>query len=391
MIFQTLDDKTECVGVYVDGKLHFDKIPEDLTHTWKYAGSMADPNIKYAWLYCEGLPLQEACPEDHKERLEAVRRKLRAYKKSLVIAKVDLNDHCVFDLIPKDFLMELCEAKNLVTQHVFDTYPKPRNYSHLCDVQRLIHKIKHQRLNLNNKGCRHLYMSHATGHKINGWINRPQYVDYNLFGTVTGRLTTFENSFPMLTLKKVFRRIIKPHNDLFVSYDYNGAEIRTLLHLSGKKQPEGDIHQWNIDHVFKREIDRDLAKTLFFGWLYNPDSTMFDQTVYDKEKLLDHWYTDGYITTPYKRRIKVSKRKAFNYLIQSTTADRVLEKAVIIDELLESKKSFISHIMHDEIVLDFHKDDVKMLPVIKNIFETEDFKTNIKGGKNYFDLEAMTP
>ena len=27
MIFQTLDDKTECVGVYVDGKLHFDKIP----------------------------------------------------------------------------------------------------------------------------------------------------------------------------------------------------------------------------------------------------------------------------------------------------------------------------------------------------------------------------
>jgi DNA polymerase I-like protein with 3'-5' exonuclease and polymerase domains len=118
---------------------------------------------------------------------------------------------------------------------------------------------------------------------------------------------------------------------------------------------------------------------------------MFDQTVYDKEKLLDHWYTDGYITTPYKRRIKVSRRKAFNYLIQSTTADRVLEKAVIIDELLESKKSFISHIMHDEIVLDFHKDDVKMLPVIKNIFETEDFKTNIKGGKNYFDLEAMTP
>ena len=210
-------------------------------------------------------------------------------------------------------------------------------------------------------------------------------------GTVTGRLTTFENSFPMLTLKKVFRRIIKPHNDLFVSYDYNGAEIRTLLHLSGKKQPEGDIHQWNIDHVFKREIDRDLAKTLFFGWLYNPDSTMFDQTVYDKENLLDHWYTDGYITTPYKRRIKVSRRKAFNYLIQSTTADRVLEKAVIIDDLLEGKKSFISHIMHDEIVLDFHQDDVKMLPVIKNIFETEDFKTNIKGGKNYFDLEAMTP
>jgi hypothetical protein len=27
MIFQTLDDKSECVGVYVDGKLHFEEVP----------------------------------------------------------------------------------------------------------------------------------------------------------------------------------------------------------------------------------------------------------------------------------------------------------------------------------------------------------------------------
>jgi len=389
MIFQTLDDKTECVGVYVDGKLHFDTIPEDLTHTWKYAASMASGSIQYAWLYCEGLPLQEACPEEHRDRMMAAQRKLRAFKKSLTIGKINLNDHCVFDLVPKDFLMELCEVKNLVTQHVFDTHSKPPNYPHLCQVQRLLHKIKHQRLNINNRGCRHLYLSQINGNKINKWINTPQYIDYNLFGTVTGRLTTFENSFPMLTIKKVFRKLLKPHNDLFVSYDYNGAEIRTLLSLSGEEQPKGDVHQWNIDNVFKREIDRDLAKTLFFGWLYNPDSTMFDHSTYDKKKLLDKWYKGGYITTPYQRRIQVGRRKAFNYLIQSTTADRVLEKAVIIDELLEGKKSFISHIMHDEIVLDFHREDVKMLPVVKKIFESDDFKTTIKAGKDYFHLEEM--
>ena len=47
MIFQTLDDKSECVGVYVDGKLNFDSIPTGLTKTWKYTGSVRDPDIEY--------------------------------------------------------------------------------------------------------------------------------------------------------------------------------------------------------------------------------------------------------------------------------------------------------------------------------------------------------
>ena len=122
MFFQTLDDKTQCVGVYVDGKLHFNTIPEGLTHTWKYAASMESDEIKYAWLYCEGLPLHEACPDDQKDRMLVAQRRLRAYQRSLEIAKVDLNDHCVFDLIPQDFLMELCEVKNIITQYVFDNY-----------------------------------------------------------------------------------------------------------------------------------------------------------------------------------------------------------------------------------------------------------------------------
>ena len=37
MFFQTLDDKTECVGVYADGKLHFDKMPDNLKITWNHS------------------------------------------------------------------------------------------------------------------------------------------------------------------------------------------------------------------------------------------------------------------------------------------------------------------------------------------------------------------
>ena len=64
MIFQTLDDKSECIGIYVDGKLHFDDIPTNLTKTWKYSGSITDPNVEYASLLCSGLSLEEASPAD---------------------------------------------------------------------------------------------------------------------------------------------------------------------------------------------------------------------------------------------------------------------------------------------------------------------------------------
>ena len=37
---------------------------------------------------------------------------------------------------------------------VFDNYNRPTNYIHLSNVQRLLHMIKHQKLNLNNKGAR---------------------------------------------------------------------------------------------------------------------------------------------------------------------------------------------------------------------------------------------
>jgi len=50
LIFQTLDDKSECVGVYVDGELHFNEIPSGLTKTWKYTGSISDSSVEYAWL-----------------------------------------------------------------------------------------------------------------------------------------------------------------------------------------------------------------------------------------------------------------------------------------------------------------------------------------------------
>ena len=389
MIFQAIDDKTECIGVYVDGKLHFDNFPSNLTKTWKYTGSIKDENVEYAWLYSNGGSLADNCSEELKNDLARVQKKMAAFYKSFKIAKIDLNEHCIFDLVPHDFLLDFCEVKNRITEHVFENFEKPDNYDHLARVQKLIHKIKYQKLNLSMDNCRALFTSTSNRIKAKELLNNYRYIDYNLFGTVTGRLTTCRDSFPILTMKKELRQLVKPANDLFVSLDYNGAEVRMLLELCGHEQPKEDIHAWNIVNVFKDEtLSRDLAKIDFFAWLYNPESNAITSNIYDREKVLDKYYDNGYISTPYGRKIKVEKRKALNYLIQSATSDKVLDRAVCIDKMLEGRKSFISHIVHDEIVIDYHDEDRSMIGSIKEMFE-QDWLANITAGKDYYNLNEL--
>tara|TARA_Y100001938_G_C8054704_1_gene413785 strand:- start:856 stop:1539 length:684 start_codon:yes stop_codon:yes gene_type:complete len=224
-------------------------------------------------------------------------------------------------------------------------------------------------------------------------LNGPKYIDYDLFGTVTGRLTTRPKSVPILTMKKELRQLIKPRNDWFLSLDYNGAEVRTLLALSGMPQPKDDVHDWNLQHVIKRsDIHREEAKTIFFSWLYNPDSKTINTDYYDRKKVLDQYYESGYINTVFGRKIQVDERKAFNYLIQSTTADLVIERALAIDKFLQGRKSFISHIVHDELVIDLDDSEREIVTEIRDIFSDNKlgkFLVNLQAGKNYYDLNEL--
>jgi hypothetical protein len=184
--------------------------------------------------------------------------------------------------------------------------------------------------------------------------------------------------------------MIKPNNDLFVCLDYNGAEVRTLLELCDEPQPTDDIHEWNSRHLFEQEIERDECKVRFFAWLYDPSSDDIKSAHYDRKKVLDKWYVDGYISTPYGRKIEVEERKALNYLLQSTTSDRVLSKAVEIDRYLVKNncKSYISHIVHDELVIDYSDEDRNHISKIKEIFE-DGYLCNLTAGKDYYNLKEL--
>jgi len=342
---------------------------------------------------CGGKNLSEACPEHLKDILNKQQKKMRAFKKSFELAKVDFREHCFFDLVPHDFLSEFLEIKNQITKHVFDNTETPEIYDHLASVEKLLYDIRYRELNLNVKDCRGIMANYNFRTAANKILNGQNYIDYNLFGTVTGRLATYPGSFPILTMKKELRMLLKPQNDWFLSLDYNGAEARTVLGLLDIEQPDCDVHEWNLKNVLSSNIKtRDEAKKTFFSWLYNPDSKVVQDSIYDRERLIEEHYDGDYVTTAFGRKIKVDEYKALNYIIQSTTADLVNDRAVHISKLLENKKSFVSHIVHDEVVIDLHDDDRDLVKDIENIFSNNKiakYKTNMKAAKNYYDLETL--
>lgn len=398
MYFQALDDKRDCIGIYTDGRLIFDeeKMPTNFKNarTWKYSGSVVDKSIDYGWFLTHGKTIEESCPENLLEELQKKQQKMRAFRKAFEIAKIDFREHCFFDIVPHDFLESFLDLKNRITQHVFENFEKPPTYEHLVAIEKLLYKIRYQTLNLSNKNCRPLFVSSTTRHSAKKLLNGSRFIDYNIFGTKTGRLTTHPGSFPVLTMKKELRSLLKPVNDWFISFDYNGAEARTVLALLGVKQPLYDVHEWNIENMFKKLgiTEREAAKTAFFAWLYNPKSDKIKDSIYDRDSLLEQNYDGEHVKTIFGRKLPIDKERALNYLIQSTTADLVNERAVAIDRFLEDKRSFISHIVHDELVIDIPNDEKYLIPELKEMFSQNKlatFKTNLQAGQDYYNLGEL--
>ena len=217
------------------------------------------------------------------------------------------------------------------------------------------------------------------------------YIQYTPWITATGRLSTVPNSFPILNLNKELRPAIVPKNDALVELDYNAAELRTLLALSGKEQPKEDLHEWNRTNVYKRVDTREKAKKRIFAWLYNPESKdKLSSRVYDRDKVKAKYFDGSHVTTDFDRKIACEDRVALNYIIQSTTADLFLRQMNKIYKMLEDRKSFIAFSLHDSLVLDFSKEDLKNVPELVTMFSNTDlgqYLTNVSIGKNFGEMK----
>lgn len=391
MVFIVLDDKDWCKGVYHQGKLHFSELPQTISKTWNYSSYLDKLNVEYASIYTQGKSLDEVCPSSLKEEWNKRKSKLKAFHNSFVEAKVSLEENCFFDLVPQRFLLELCETKSKIVEHVFEAYQKPSNYEFLLETSKVIKKISEQNLNIDLgflRNQKHETRARTLYSRLKKIKNN---IRYNLYGSKTGRLTTEPNTFPILNIDSKYRSIIRPQNDLFVELDYNSAEARVVLGLAGLDQPKEDIHQWNAKRL---SLTREEAKTEFFAWLYGSkqiDAEKYND-IFKLQKVLPQYYKDGVVTNFYDRKIEADEFHSMNYLVQSTTNDLVLRQLLKINKILENKKSFISFIVHDSIVIDLAKEDKELIKyIVQEFSQTEfgDFPVNLSAGKDYGNLRKI--
>jgi len=394
MLFQLMDNKLDCSGVYLDGHFVWDKIPDGISRTWSYSDHLYGRDIHYANLLVSGRPISEVCPPHLLGRWVEAEKTLKSHYKALTTSKVKMTDVCFYEVVPRKHLQHYFDTKNEITQWIFDNTEKPGHYDLLLRTQRAIKELRRHPVNLNSFA---IYCISAEDQKAKHLYDQfgetTPYVDYDIFGTVTGRLTTKRDSFPILNLKKELKVHVRPNNDAFLELDFNAAEVRTMLALQGHEQPQEDIHEWNIRNVFKKDLSREDAKRKIFAWLYNEESTSIESDFYDRESLREKYYSDGKVKTPFGRSIDAPVRKALNYLLQSTSSDNTLDRFCKISNFLRATRSHVAFVVHDSVVIDLHKDDRRLIPELKAMFEDTKlgkFKVNCSLGKNLGNMKEFT-
>jgi hypothetical protein len=320
---------------------------------------------------------------------------MQAFFKANATAKISTSQHCLFELIPEKFLKDLCNMKNLISDWVIENTKRPPNYKHLLSTLEMLRDVEAYDINIDPLKVRAI-KNEPTARLVLDRLSRGYTkIKYNLFSTRTGRLTCTQRSFPIFTLKKQHREIIVPSNDMFVELDFNGAELRTLLALSGQEQPTGDVHDWNVKNVFDSQVSREESKVLFFSWLYGSGSEELKKwrsslsKVYNTRTLKSKHLDVDMIMTPYHREIAASERLFINYLIQSTTADLCYEQFRKVWDIIRGTNSEVAFVLHDAIVVDLSLSDRPLLEKMMNVMAQTrygQYGVNVSIGKNYGDM-----
>ena len=374
MILQTLDIKDNCKGIFHNGEFIFDNfhyLLDDYSVAWKHSTMLDDEKFKYLFLYEKSEDLSRYAT--HPSAYRRYKDKMHAHKKAALTAKVDLSEQCFFDVLPEHQLTKWFFLRDTALQRLHNTKQQESDYD-------ILHKAHVLTTEINNQDI--IFQDN---------LGR---VSYDIFGSATGRLTTKKGSVPVLTLKKNQRALLRPRNDAYVEFDLNAAEIRTLLALSNKKQPAGDIHKWASEVVYENKYTREQTKIKLFSWLYNFSALDTQLDKFFSRQIFRDFFDSGkqVLRTPFGRNLAVDERKAQNYLLQSTTSDIVIQNAYKIMKMLKGKKSNVAFTLHDSIIVDMSREDSTMIKQIKQQFEETpwgDFVSTCKIGKNFADLKGI--
>lgn len=393
MTFLTLDDKNECIGTYCNGQLIIGQLPSgNLDKTWKYS-KYSNANTLFANLFCEGKDYDKVCPDHLKEHWNGLNNQAKSYIRSFVESKVSLKENCFYDLVPKKFLIDFCEVKCQIVDWVINNYPKPTDYNFQKELSSLIYNISNQKVCFDEEAIKNNLHEQKIKQSYQKFYNKENFINFDQFSSKTGRLTTEENSFPILTISKDFRGFIKANNDFLLDIDYNAAEVRVFLGLSGYKQPTDDIHEWN--RVKFGYPDRQTAKREFISWLYGKKNSREKEfkKFYNSDFLKNKYWNGNIVNNYYGKIIESDDFHAVNYIVQSTTAGMSLRQALKVEQLLKNCQSKIKMIIHDNIVIDMKKEEKNLIKEIIDTYNSTEFgtfKSSVKVGKRLGDMRKIS-
>ncbi len=393
MLFQLLDHKSDCIGFYAENIINPTPLLPTEGGTWEYSRHLPGDCYELGRIYSHGASLTAVCPEEMKEEWSHVKKTLKSCLKALNTSRLSLEENCFYDVLPEYFLYEYLAAKNKITEHVLETLERPANYDFMYNLVEMLSDIRARALNIKTSPIQHL-LSSVRGQNFHRTLQTVKHIcDYNPWGTITGRLSTNSNSLPILTMNKEYRSCIQPKNDWLVELDFNAAELRVLLALSGVEQPKNDIHSWNVKNIFDSKLTREEAKVKTFAWLYSSKENKQLEHLYNKDLVRNKYWNGCNIETDYGRIIEnVDEHHALNYIVQSTTIDMVHEQAYKVYELLKGTKSHIAFLIHDAVYIDLAEEDrYELLNLLDTFKRTryDMFKVNVSAGKNLGALKEL--
>lgn len=237
--------------------------------------------------------------------------------------------------------------------------------------------------------------------------------------TATGRLASLDPNLQNIPVRTEQGRLIRtafvPSSDDFVmlSADYSQIELRIMAAMSGDEAMceafrEGrDIHTETAARVYgvsRDEVDANMrraAKMVNFGIIYGISAFGLSQRLgcprAEAATLIENYFTQfpgvktfmetlarkaeetGYAETLMGRRriipeinsanktIKsAAERTAINTPIQGTAAEMIKIAMISVDRLLKPTRSRLILQIHDELLVNLHKDETDLIPQIRD-------------------------
>lgn len=263
--------------------------------------------------------------------------------------------------------------------------------------------------------------------------NNFTYTKFNISSSKTGRLYSHSNYFNCASIpKKPLRQAFRSRFDdgVILSFDFNAIDYRCIMYSLNCREINDiyenveDFHTATTELVFGKnnsnEIRRNTIKKIFYSFVYGSSvDNIVVSTGLSKEKILltldkldaiikplsefkkelcNKSLNDGYVTTILGAKIPLTMKEHIGQILalyaQANSNHVFLNTLEPLQKCVKNTNSKITMLIHDEIVLDVHQNDILSIKELKN--EIPKYTENIFGrkfpiscriGENYWEIK----